>query len=107
MQHAEFIIRTDHKSLLYLTEQRVSSKIQHKALMKRMDLQFKIVHSSVVGGHSGFQATYYRIRHLFAWPGMKTDIMRYVHECQVCQQAKSEHVKTPGSLQPLPVPQQG
>ena len=26
LQHAEFVIRTDHMSLLYLTEQRVSSK---------------------------------------------------------------------------------
>ena len=28
----------------------------------------------------------------------------YVQECTVCQQAKVEHVKTPGLLQPLPVP---
>ena len=38
LQHAKFVIRTYHKSLLYLTEQRVSSKIQHKALMKLMNL---------------------------------------------------------------------
>jgi len=44
LQHAEFIIRTDHKSLLYLTEQRVSSKIQLKALFKLMDLNFKIIY---------------------------------------------------------------
>lgn len=44
LQNAEFIIRTDHKSLLHLTEQRVSSKIQQKALLKLMDLQFKIVY---------------------------------------------------------------
>ena len=44
LQHAKFVIRTYHKSLLYLTEQRVSSKIQYKALMKLMDLQFKIIY---------------------------------------------------------------
>lgn len=42
LQNAEFLIRTDHKSLLHLTEQRVSSRIQQKALLKLMDLQFKI-----------------------------------------------------------------
>jgi hypothetical protein len=42
LQHAEFLIRTDHKSLLHLTEQRVTSRIQQKALLKLMDLQFKI-----------------------------------------------------------------
>ena len=44
LQHQEFVIRTDHKSLLYLTEQRVHTKLQHKALLKLMDLQFKIVY---------------------------------------------------------------
>lgn len=192
LQNAEFIIRTDHKSLLHLTEQRVSSKIQQKALLKLKDLQFKIVykqgamnmaadalsrchqaqpvlaisfcnpewidkiklwytddpkalqilsapsgdftvtdglirhhgkiwlgsnvlaqqhvlqamHSLGVGGHSGVQATYFRIRNLFSWPGMKAAIAKFIQGCQTCQQAKIEHVKSPGLLQPLPVPNQ-
>ena len=44
LQHKEFIIKTDHKSLLYLTEQRVHTKLQHRALLKLMDLQFRIVY---------------------------------------------------------------
>lgn len=63
------------------------------------------VHSSAVGGHSRVQATYYRIKSLFSWPGMKAAIQKYIQECQVCQQAKGEHIKSPG-LQPLPVPEQ-
>jgi hypothetical protein len=35
---------------------------------------------------------------------MKQDITDYVNKCQVCQQAKSEHSKLPGLLQPLPIP---
>lgn len=42
LQHRRFIFRTDHKSLLHLTEQRVTSKIQHKALVKLMDLDYQI-----------------------------------------------------------------
>jgi hypothetical protein len=42
LQHQPFIIKTDHKSLLYLTEQRVTTKLQQKALMKLMDLQYSI-----------------------------------------------------------------
>lgn len=38
----EFIIRTDHKSLSYLTEQKATTQLQQKALMKMMDLNFKI-----------------------------------------------------------------
>jgi len=37
LQHKEFLIKTDHRSL-YLTEQRVHTKLQHKALLKLMDL---------------------------------------------------------------------
>lgn len=42
LQHQAFVIRTDHRSLQHLTEQRVSYKIQHKALIKLMDLQYTI-----------------------------------------------------------------
>lgn len=37
---------------------------------------------------------------------MKADVKAYVSNCQVCQQAKPEHSKVPGLLQPLPIPQQ-
>lgn len=38
----QFTIRTDHHSLLHLTAQAVHSKIQQKALLKLMDLQYTI-----------------------------------------------------------------
>jgi hypothetical protein len=198
LQHQEFVIKTYHKSLLHLKEQRITNKIQQKAVFKLMDLQFRIVykqgttnvaadalsrclepesvcpvstvyfewldkikqgyeddpqaikllhdynsseplgngfsvsdglirqhgrlwlgvnrlaqrhiiqavHSSGVGGHSGFLPTYQRIKQLFIWPKMKEDIQNYIRECTVCQQAKVEHTKVPGLLQPLPIPDQ-
>lgn len=42
LQHRQFLIRTDHRSRLYLTEQRVTSKLQHKALIRLLDLDYKI-----------------------------------------------------------------
>jgi hypothetical protein len=38
----EFVIKTDHRSLLHLTEQKITSKLQQKALLKLMDLNFTI-----------------------------------------------------------------
>lgn len=64
------------------------------------------VHSSGVGGHSGVTATYHRVKKIFHWPGMKKSIQNYVASCAVCQQAKVEHMKQPGLLKPLPVPDQ-
>ena len=63
------------------------------------------LHSSAVGGHLGGLATYQRIKSLFAWPGMRKSINQFVQAC-TSQQAKSEHVKSPGLLQPLPIPDQ-
>jgi hypothetical protein len=57
------------------------------------------LHSSAVGGHSGGLATYQRIKSLFAWPGMRESINQFVQACTTCQQAKTEHVKSPSLLQ--------
>lgn len=64
------------------------------------------MHASGLGGHSGITATYNRIKNLFYWPGMKKDVYQYVSACDICQQAKPEHCKSPGKLQPLPIPEQ-
>src|SRR4051812_2088832 len=48
--------------------------------------------------------TYHRVKQLFSWPNLKLDVENFVKQCSVCQQAKHEHCKKPGLLQPLPVP---
>jgi transposase InsO family protein len=62
------------------------------------------LHASAIGGHSGIQATLQRIRQLFAWPEMKSTVQRFIDQCSICKQAKTERVKYPGLLQPLAVP---
>lgn len=44
LQLQEFIIRTDQKSLAYLTEQNLHSDMQRKAMTRLMGLQFKVVY---------------------------------------------------------------
>lgn len=64
------------------------------------------LHSSGVGGHSGVRPTYERVKQFFAWPKLKQSVQKFVASCSICQQAKVEHIKTPGLLQPLQVPTQ-
>ena len=45
-----------------------------------------------------------KVKALFAWPNLKQYIMDFVNACEVCAQAKPEHCRLPGLLQPLPVP---
>lgn len=73
-----------------------NSQMQHQLITA--------LHSSPVGGHSGFPVTYQRIKALFAWPGMKKMIHQWVQDCTICQQAKPDCAKYPGLLQPLPIP---
>lgn len=44
LQRQEFVIRTNHKSLAYLTEQNLHSEMQRKAMTRLMGLQFKVVY---------------------------------------------------------------
>jgi transposase InsO family protein len=71
-------------------------------------LQLKVMtalHDSAVGGHSGFPVTYRRIKSVFSWPGMKSQIKEFVSTCSVCLQAKPDRSRYPGLLLPLPIPE--
>lgn len=62
------------------------------------------MHSSSIGDHSGFHASYHRVKHLFSWPGLKKHVRQFVAQCSICQQAKSECVAYPGLLETLKTP---
>jgi hypothetical protein len=82
-----------YKGRLYLSKQ---SKLKSMVLSE--------LHATPTAGHSGFTKTYDRVKRSFFWDGMKQDICKFVAECEVCQRNKGETVKSPGTLQPLPIP---
>ncbi|KAL8122756.1 hypothetical protein AgCh_010945 [Apium graveolens] len=43
---------------------------------------------------------------IFYWPLMKNEIIEVIKGCEVCQRTKSEHIQSPGLLQPLTIPNQ-
>jgi hypothetical protein len=70
-------------------------------------LQTKLItafHASAVGGHSGADATYQRLKRLFAWSGLKAQVVDFVQQCDTCQHAKHSNLPPDGLLQPLPTP---
>ncbi|KAL0373662.1 UNVERIFIED_CONTAM: Transposon Tf2-11 polyprotein [Sesamum radiatum] len=76
---------------------------------KQEDLRkhiIQVLHNSTVGGHSGIQGTYQRVKSLFYWVELKRDVMEWVSQCDICQGAKHENIPYPGLLQPLQIPQQ-
>jgi hypothetical protein len=70
---------------------------------------FKVVlleefHASPIGGHSGIEKTYGRLKENIYWEGMKQDVAQFVKTCLVCQQTKIPSQLPYGLLQPLPLP---
>lgn len=61
-------------------------------------------HTSPIGGHSSIPVTLRRLKQLFYWKGMRSQVHQYVQECVICQRAKPDHSRYPGLLEPLPVP---
>jgi hypothetical protein len=64
----------------------------------------KTTHDSYIGGHTGIQNTYRRLKAHFYWPFMKIGVYQQVQHCDICKQAKAERVSYPGLLQALPTP---
>jgi hypothetical protein len=41
--------------------------------------------ATALGEHSRVHATYFRIKKLFKWKGVKVDVESFVKQCQTCQ----------------------
>ncbi|KAH0670700.1 hypothetical protein KY290_026097 [Solanum tuberosum] len=61
-------------------------------------------HASKIGGHAGVARTFHRLSSNFHWVGMRSDVKKFVSECQICQQMKDSQLKPAGLLSPLPIP---
>ena len=63
-------------------------------------------HDFPLAGHLGIFKTYRQLIKIFFWKGMKEDVQKYVNECKVCQQKKSELTCPTSLLQPFPILEQ-
>ena len=73
-------------------------------LVRDSELKYKVLqeaHDSPLAGYLGIFKTYGKLRKRFYWKGMKEDVQKYVNECKVCQQNKSELTYPASLLQPF------
>jgi hypothetical protein len=84
-----------YKDRIYLVpESQLKDKILHAT------------HTSPLAGHPGYLKTYRQIQERFAWKSLKTDVLKFVQKCHICQQNKVEHTHLTRLLQPFPIPEQ-
>ncbi|GBG87866.1 hypothetical protein CBR_g46022 [Chara braunii] len=55
-------------------------------------------------GHFGFLKSYAALSQRFFWKEMRSEMLRYVETCELCQRNKVQHKPPPGLLKPLPIP---
>ena len=90
--------------LYYQTNEDENKRI---VVPKNEDLLNRIIyeyHDSETMGHPGYLKTYIKIRKHYYWKNMEKTILRYVNTCEKCQRNKARQTKSPGLLQPLPIP---
>ena len=76
--------------------------IPDDAEMKKVILEES--HRSKLSIHPRATKMYQDLKGLFWWPGMKSDVARFVYACLTCQKLKVEHQTPVGLMQPLEVP---
>jgi hypothetical protein len=61
-------------------------------------------HSGGLVGHFGHDKTFSKLNGSYFWPGMRTDVKRFVDRCRICQHTKGKRQNT-RLYQPLPIPE--
>ena len=62
-------------------------------------------HAQKSTAHPGQGKTRKILTDRYFWPGMATDINRYIRNCHDCRRSTIPRDKTPGLLKPLPIPE--
>lgn len=53
-------------------------------------------HSSLLGGHRGFERMKNSIKRYYVWPSMNNDIRKFIDDCAICEKTKiHKHTHTP------------
>jgi hypothetical protein len=61
-------------------------------------------HSGGLAGHFGHEIFFAQLNRLYYWPGMRTDVKKFVNRCRIFQHAKGRR-QNRRLYQPLPIPE--
>jgi hypothetical protein len=82
-----------------------SSRTRNIKLSDREKLEIlKEMHESPIGGHTGMNRTYQRLKKYITWEGIQNDIEEFIRKCENCQENKltQRHTKMPLTVTDTP-----
>jgi hypothetical protein len=71
------------------------------------DLKIRLlseVHNQISVAHPGQSKTLKLVHDRYYWPHLRTDVQRFVRNCQTCRRSHVPRDRPPGLLNPLPIP---
>ena len=95
------VARLQKRAGLYVTEHGQVCVPNDQELRERIIAES---HNPAYRGHPGIRKTTKNVQRDHAWPGLTTDVERYVACCPSCQCNKPTSQRPGGLLQPLPLP---
>jgi hypothetical protein len=61
-------------------------------------------HSGGLARHFGHDKTFAKLSESYFWPGMQSEVKKFVDKCRICQHSKGRK-KNAGFYQPFPIPE--
>lgn len=91
-----FVLKHDVLYRVYSTEKETLQQIVVPTALRSSVLS--AAHDQLLAGHCGVRRTLNRILQKFFWPGITTDVRRYVQTCDICQKTTPK-----GKIPPVPL----
>ena len=63
----------------------------------------KVAHEAILSAHQGIRKTQDKVCSMFYWPGVMSDVMRFVKSCSICQSALGKQGVSKAPLGHLPI----
>ena len=94
-------------TLYYVQSSKVTGEPNLRQVVTSKEQQKKIIQqchvANGVDGHFGIRKTLSAVQGQFYWKGMVDDVTSYVKVCDPCQRENPQLMKTPATLNPIPV----
>jgi hypothetical protein len=100
------ILRDRNQWTEYMIQDGLLFRGNHLCILKlsmRENL-LKEKHSGGLVGHFSHEKTFSELNGSYLWPGMRTDVNKFVDICRICQRTKGKRQNT-GLYQSLPIPE--